>query len=129
MRRVTRMSCKVYDVATDREVAVRAVGSKAIVVLDAKAEWYDESKLIAMHDMSYRQPTTGTVVAVGPRAAVGLAVGDRVYFGKYNGLRLHHLAGPDGRMVYSMDANYTAKKADGSPHVPDIYWAFEREAE
>lgn len=119
----------VYDVATDREVAVRAVGSKAIVVLDAKAEFYDDGKFIAMHDMSYRQPTTGTVVAVGPRAAVGLAVGDRVYFGKYNGHRLHHLAGPDGRMVYAMNADYTtAVKADGSPNVPDIYWGFEREA-
>jgi len=117
----------IVDADTGEPVAAKAPGARVLVRLDDRAEWYGDPALgIAMHGRSYRQPITGTVLSVGPRAALGLAVGDRVVFGKYNGVRLPRLKTADGGEVWSMDADYvTRKRADGHPHIADVYGGLE----
>lgn len=117
--------------AGGRVVTMRAPGTRVIVRLADKATHYGDPSLgIVMHDYSYRQPIAARVLAVGPRAAYGLAVGDDVLVGKYNGFRLDGYRTRDGGEVWSMDADYTSHTREagpsaGLPTVPDVYGAID----
>lgn len=66
---------------------LRPLRDECVVVLDAKEHVIGS---LVLPDISRDQPTTGTVLAVGPRCAE-LQPGDRVLFGKWNG---KPIAGP-----------------------------------
>lgn len=73
---------------------IRPLGARLLVKLDEQADSYG---MLHIPEDVRRQQQTGTVIAVGPGAyndstrrfeRVGVEVGERVVFGKYNGVAL-----------------------------------------
>ncbi len=100
--------------------SIRPIGTRILVRLHEKRVMYGH---LEMPDDYRKQPETGEIFAVGPRAPRELAVGDIVYCGKYNGVGIpapdHDPAG-----VYRM---LEARHDKPMPHVPDVYGILEPE--
>lgn len=101
---------------------MRPTGTRVLVRLDPRATTYVPGGIVQTHDLSYVQPTTGTVVARGVRAPDELQPGVRVTFGKFNGLQVDPKHAPDTDHEYwIMDARHDKPV----PHVPDVYGVIE----
>lgn len=106
---------------------IRVMGARILVKLDEQADSYG---VLHIPDDLRRQQQTGVVIAVGPgaydkhgrRQPVGVEVGERVVFGKYNGVALPD---PDDDLSGKPTARYWMLEQD--PHkkqtikIPDCY--------
>lgn len=92
---------------------LRPLGTEVLVHLDSKIKTAGGGLLIRP-DVMVDQPTTGTVIAIGSEQR-DLRVGERVFFGKWNGrevdARASHKLGYDPGSLYVMQPVSTGASA------------------
>jgi co-chaperonin GroES (HSP10) len=106
--------------------SIRLTGAHVLVRLDEQATHFGA---IEIPDEFRKYPQTGAVIAVGPgpvnlatgrRDPLGVEVGERVVFGKWNGVGL---ADPDDDYAPGREDRY--RLMDQGKQFPDIYGVIE----
>lgn len=105
-----------------RPPGMRPLRCWVLVKLDDRATSYDGGGLILTHDLSYNQPETAEVLAVGPgtrESPMECVVGERVLLGKYNGKPVNPLLVDPNENPHS--DRYWLLDTDITKVVPDVY--------
>lgn len=115
---------------------IRPIGARVLVkLLPRQAAW----GMLEIPDYWRRQPEAARVLAVGPRAVLGVAVGDIVWTGKFNGCALESPANDphaEHGTYRMLDGDYEKRGAKlpvrnqgytHLPHLPDLYGLIELE--